>query len=204
MDTVLAPTVNDDLFETSRQLEEAGVLGARSEFSSLIADSRIAEDGALELVYFSGDARAAEALRVIDTVNKTAPLEIRAVPTESDPNRMHDIAQRLSLGSEEDLRLLGVSSISGVRADVERGVLIVVVPGQEAPAPTHAPSIDGYPVEYETGFSAQAQSRDWDWAPWSGGIALRNTSTLGAPDCTAGFNWSRWADGERMGSTAEH
>ncbi|WP_205547618.1 hypothetical protein [Leucobacter sp. wl10] len=152
VDTVLAPTVNDDLFEASRQLEEAGVLGARSEFSSLIADSRIAEDGALELVYFSGDARAAEALRVIDTVNKTAPLEIRAVPTESDPNRMHDIAQRLSLGSEEDLKLLGASSISGVRADVERGVLIVVVPGQEAPAPAQAPSVDGYPVEYETGF----------------------------------------------------
>lgn len=204
VDAVLAPTVNDDLFETSRQLEKAGILGARSDLSSLIADSRIAEDGALELVYFSGDARVSEALEIIDTVNMAAPLEIRTVPIKSDPVRMHAIAERLSLGSEENLTLLGVASISGVRVDVERGVFVVTVPDQKALAQTEALSVDGYPVEFEAGISVQAQSRDWDWAPWSGGIALRNTSTLGDPNCTSGFNWQRWSDGERMGSTAEH
>ena len=203
IDATLAPTANDRLFETSRQLEAAGVLGARSELAAIIADSRIADDGTWELLYFAGHARATTVLKLIDKVNAAAPLEVRAIPVDTDPVTLHKLAERISLGSESDLELLGVPSISGVRVDAERGVLIINVPS-DATAQAGDPVIEGVPVEFDSNVNVQTQSRDWDWAPWTGGVALRNSATLGEADCTAGFNWSRWADGEKMGSTAEH
>lgn len=201
VDEVLAPTVNDALFETSELLEKAGLLGGHSELAPLIADSALTDDGAWELVYFSGDPRADEVLKVIDSMQGAAPMEVRAVPTQSDPVAMNALAERLSAGTADDLKLLGVPAVTSVRVDAARGVLVVGIPGSEAPEPT---VVEGYAVEFEGDAFVQTQSRDWDWAPWTGGAQLRNTSTLGAAQCTAGFNWSRWADGERMGSTAEH
>lgn len=156
---ILAPTINDDLFETSSQLEEAGVLGARSELASLIGDSQIAEDGALELLYFSGDARSETLLKLIDSVNISAPLKVRAVPVETDPVKLNMLAERISLGGAGDLEVLGVPSVSGMRADAERGLLVVYVPDEIA-ATARTAVIEGIPVEFAPNVNVQTQSRD--------------------------------------------
>lgn len=200
---ILGATENDSLFAATALLESLGVLGAQSPLASIVADSEISEDGALILTYYSEAPEVDDLLERIAEAAANSSIAIRAVPVGSDPVALGEMARRLSVGTETDLRSLGVSEISFVRADTATGTLIVGTDDVTIQRRGIA-SFEGYPVRFEAGGEVQTQSRDWDSAPWSGGVALRNNASIGSAACTAGFNWSKWGTNERMGSTAEH
>jgi hypothetical protein len=120
----LKQTVDNDLYETLVMLEEAGVVGPRSELASAIADAPVSEVRTLELYYYK-DSPLADQLRAAVNGLTGTPLPVALVPVDFDINVVNETAREISLSGSDSLRAYGIHTINSVAVDTLTGEITV-------------------------------------------------------------------------------
>lgn len=205
----------DDRYQkTVRMIQDAGINELNPEFAgTVLLDGAV--ENQLTLRYYKDAPTADEVLRIVDELNREAPLKIVLEPTSVHIGHLEEVALEL-IDPEGISRENGIYDVTGATYDMRTGKMYLTTSDrgsiQRLTEAEGAPELEykglTVQVQYEernpeAGFQA---SRNNDSAPWSGGIHLKTSSSMSgsAFHCTSGFNWKKWSTGELMGSTAEH